>query len=252
MWICVHDQILGPKSRKLASVLGCSQNEVNGILLRLWIWARGNADRTGLIQYADEVDIGIAITPGLADGLEPDAVVKALVSCGYIDREGEDLYIHDWAEWQSYWYSYQDRKAKDTERKRAERERKKETGASAPASEPAKKPEAPDPQPAPKIEYTVPFLEFWKVYPRTKKMDKGAAYKKWKARLKDGFSEEQLIGAAKAYAADCRKLKTEEEFIKHPKTFLSDTMPFEPFIPRAEPAETSASNPYDEWGGDDA
>ncbi len=252
MWICVHDQILGPKSRKLASALGCSQNEAIGILNRVWIWGRNNADRSGKVLYADEVDIAVAVSPGLADGLDPDEVVRTLVSCGYIDKSGDELYIHDWADWQSYWYSYQDRKAKDTERKRAERERKREAEASAPPPAP-KKPRRPGPPPAapaPKNDYPVPFLKFWEVYPRTKKMDKGAAYKKWKARLNDGFSEAQLIGAAMAYASDCRRLKTEEEYIKHPKTFLSDTLPFEPFIPK-DVAATPESNPYDEWGGDD-
>ena len=81
-------------------------------------------------------------------------------------------------------------------------------------------------------------------------MDKGAAYKKWKARLKDGFSENQLIEAARAYASDCTRMKTEEEYIKHPKTFLSDTLPFEPYIPKDTPL-VAQENPYDEWGGDD-
>ena len=39
--------------------------------------------------------------------------------------------------------------------------------------------------------YSVHFEEFWKVYPRKK--EKAKAYKYYLARLKDGFSEEELL-----------------------------------------------------------
>lgn len=72
--------------------------------------------------------------------------------------------------------------------------------------------------------YTPSFLEFWKSYPR--KNDKAMAYKCYKARLNDGYSEEQLLIACKNYAAECERNKTEQRYIKHGATFLSVNEPF--------------------------
>lgn len=81
--------------------------------------------------------------------------------------------------------------------------------------------------------YTCAFDEFWKVYPRKK--DKGNAFKKFNARLNNGFSEDELIGAAKNYAAECLKNQTEEKYIKHPATFLSDSLPFQEYLEKEKP-----------------
>lgn len=81
--------------------------------------------------------------------------------------------------------------------------------------------------------YTCAFDEFWAVYPRKK--DKGNAFKKFNARLNNGFSEEELIGAAKNYAAECQKNQTEEKYIKHPATFLSDSLPFQEYLEKGIP-----------------
>lgn len=72
--------------------------------------------------------------------------------------------------------------------------------------------------------YTCAFEEFWKAYPRKK--DKGNAFKKFNARLNSGFSEVELIEAAKKYANECENNHTEERYIKHASTFLSDSTPF--------------------------
>lgn len=72
--------------------------------------------------------------------------------------------------------------------------------------------------------YTKSFEEFWKNYPRKK--EKARAYKCYMARLNDGYSEEELLTACKNYAYECEKEKTEQRYIKHGSTFLSDSMPF--------------------------
>ena len=66
--------------------------------------------------------------------------------------------------------------------------------------------------------YTPEFETFWKEYPR--KNDKKAAYDKWKARLKEKVTPEQIIHATKNYLAECHAEKREQQFIKMPKTFL--------------------------------
>lgn len=75
-----------------------------------------------------------------------------------------------------------------------------------------------------KNKYICAFDEFWKIYPR--KNDKARAYKCYIARLKDGYSEEQLLTACKNYAKACEENKTEQKYIKHGATFLSVNEPF--------------------------
>lgn len=83
-----------------------------------------------------------------------------------------------------------------------------------------------------KIIYTCAFEEFWKVYPRKK--DKGNAFKKFNARLNSGFSEVELIEAAKKYAEECVKNSTEEKYIKLATTFLSATTPFIDYLDKKD------------------
>lgn len=97
--------------------------------------------------------------------------------------------------------------------------------------------------------YSTGFEELWAVYPR--KADKAQAYKKYKARLEDGFSHEQLLEAAKNYADQCKRDRTEEKYIKHGKTFLGEATPFLDYLPK-EPTkqeyteESDDKNPFRE------
>lgn len=72
------------------------------------------------------------------------------------------------------------------------------------------------------------FEEFWSIYPRNK--EKARAHKCYTARLNDGYSEEELITACKEYAAECKKNKTEEKYIKHAATFLGANTPFTDYL----------------------
>lgn len=90
--------------------------------------------------------------------------------------------------------------------------------------------------------YTTDFEELWEAYPR--KVDKGQAYKKYKARLEDGFSHEQLYEAVKNYAAQCKKQRTETMYIKHGKTFLGESTPFLDYLPKGKPVQSEAE--YDD------
>lgn len=77
-------------------------------------------------------------------------------------------------------------------------------------------------------EYTPEFEEFWSHYPR--RVEKRAAFKAWKTRLKEGYKPQQLILAARNYASYCHIQGTEQRYIKHPSTFLGPNRPFEEFI----------------------
>ena len=76
--------------------------------------------------------------------------------------------------------------------------------------------------------YSRVFEDLWKIYPRKK--EKAAAYKAYKARLNNNFSEEQMLTATKRYAEECRILKTEERYIKHGSTFFGPSMPFADYL----------------------
>lgn len=77
-------------------------------------------------------------------------------------------------------------------------------------------------------EYGVGFEEIWKQYPR--KIDKGGAYKAYKARLNAGYSEEELIQAVKNYAAECKENGTLQKYIKHGATFFGSSTPFVDYL----------------------
>lgn len=257
-WLSLYESILGPKLRVTAKAIGCSQNEVLGLLNRLWIWSLDNADKDGLIIGADEKDLEDVLSTGKSRSLNAEKAVAALISEGWIEKEGDKLTVHNWFERQKYFHRLNDKLENDREKKRIERKKKilsekagktenekglqqdlskEETNTS---SKPAK-------QVSRKNDYPKEFEEFWSVYPR--KIDKGNAYKKFKARINDGYSANELIDAARNYRKVIEREHTEEKFIKHPKSFLSDAMPFADYLPKKSNNEQKFDNddPYAGW-----
>lgn len=257
-WISVDQKLIGGKLRSLYKSIGCSQYEAMGILVFLWLWGIDNADMDGLIVSADRSDIADALKPGLAPGLDAETVVESLIQNRWIDEADGELYFHDWSEWRSYYNKYIGEKKKHAERMR--RYRNKNTESNGESDVPSDgtndvTPDVTDDVPEPPAEpekkapkYEKDFETFWAAYPR--KADKGQCYKKYKARLKDGYSPNELLAAATAYADQCRRQRTEPQFIKHGKTFLGDSMSFTEFIPKmnTQPAEAprqeAGSNPF--------
>lgn len=266
-WISVHEQVLGGKLRELAKELDCSQNESLGLLVRLWLWGINNADKEGRIIGATKADVAEVLSIGLGKTLTPEDAVDALIKTNWIDLEG-DLYLHDWDEWQEQWYKAikaredaADRKRRERARKRAESTSEKKVESNLPVpkliiphgeavqrkTEEPKKPTEPKKPPE---EYSEGFLKFWNAYPR--KVGKGEAFKKYKTRVKAGWSPEELYEAAVNYAAKVTREKTEMQYIKHPSTFLSDTEPFTDYLPKKQEPRQMASgeneeNPYADW-----
>lgn len=268
-WISVHESVDGPKLRNLYKKLGCSKFEALGILNFLWIWGLTNAEKDGLILFADKEDIERYLY-GVGSGckLSPKQVVDALFETGWIDRTPAGLYLHDWEMWQDQWYKAKERRESDARRKRESRknkpperkldeavDKKPEAPAESPADNPQDKPEVKEEgseQAAQPVEpkYIPAFEQFWATYPR--KEEKGAAYKKYQARLKDGYSEDELLKAAEGYAIQCKRMRTEKRYIKHPKTFLSDSLPFLDFLPKEDQRverdqKPDTSNPFKDW-----
>ncbi len=219
-WITVDQKLIGGKLRDFAKRSEISQNEAIGILIRLWLWGIDNTEENGRLVAAECEDVEEAIRSGFMEDerCKIPRVVTDLIESGWIDEKEDGLYLHDWTDWRGYYTSYEQKKAKHAERMRDYRAGKKSD----------LDPEKEETGKTNRKEYTVAFEEFWKMYPR--KVDKGNAYKKYQARLKDGYSEEDLLTAATNYANQCKKENTETKFIKHPKTFLSDAMPFTDFL----------------------
>jgi phage replisome organizer N-terminal domain protein len=96
--------------------------------------------------------------------------------------------------------------------------------------------------------YSKDFEEWWKAYPR--KIGKADAYRKYKTRIKDGWSHGELMEAAVNYSDDVKKTNTDQQYIKHPKTFLSDTTPFTDFLKKGVvklEVDDVDENPYAAW-----
>lgn len=252
-WISVHESIMGTKLRSLSKRLGCSQNEALGILIRLWLWCIKSADRYGEIKDVIREDVEDVLTIGKSNDLDQEDIVQALIDNDWIRFEGDVLFIQDWEEWQKQWYLAEDMREYNNRRQREyrKRQREKEKENKEPDTDKkGKKSKSMDPQhpeseekadevpeeekkSVPQVknrEYSEKFEEFWKIYPR--KIGKAEAYKKYCTRLKDGFSEDELLAAAKEYARRCTLEHTDQTYIKHAKTFLSDNTPFIDYLPK--------------------
>ncbi|WP_438351572.1 hypothetical protein ACP8HI_13575 [Paenibacillus sp. FA6] len=71
-----------------------------------------------------------------------------------------------------------------------------------------------------KKDYTSDFELFWNSYPR--KVAKKEAAKTFEKVIKAGEDPNVIIQCATNYQTQCNLLKTESQFIKHPKTFLNE------------------------------
>lgn len=84
--------------------------------------------------------------------------------------------------------------------------------------------------------YSCAFEALWAAYPRKK--EKANAYKCYKARLADGFSEDELMTAVKRYADECKARGTEARYIKLGSTFLGPNTPFQDYIGDYKPEDS--------------
>lgn len=253
-WISVHESIVGPKLRDLRKRLNCSQWEAEGILCSLWLWGLKNATKDGSLPHTERSDIAADLSGSSAgSSLVTVEIVDALIETGWIDETENGLSLHDWDVWQDQWYKAQAKREYDNNRKREIRRRQEAASAREEepeeAAEPVQSELAPEPSPAPLSDtrYSASFEEFWAAYPRHD--EKAGAYRCYKARLKDGFSEAEILMAAKAYAMRCQHEHTEKKYIKLGKTFLGPNTPFLDFIPKAPPEHHPAAtgNPFERY-----
>ena len=62
------------------------------------------------------------------------------------------------------------------------------------------------------------FEAIWKLYPNKK--GKRRAYPSYKAAIKEGTTDEQIITGIEAYIEECRKNKTSKDYMMHGSTFF--------------------------------
>jgi uncharacterized protein YdaU (DUF1376 family) len=78
------------------------------------------------------------------------------------------------------------------------------------------------------IPYSDDFESFWGFYPR--RVEKKPAFAKWNALVKKGVSPDDIITACKHYLTACKG--KDEQYIKHPATFLEKDRWMEFLAPR--------------------
>lgn len=119
-WIELHQELA--QHRKLDRLIkdtGVGRDAALGRLCLLWLWALGNrpdGDLSDLdARRAAEI---FSVTPRRAAPF-----LEALERCGFLDRAGESLRIHDW---EDYAGRYSEIRRRNAERKRRSRERQRD------------------------------------------------------------------------------------------------------------------------------
>lgn len=240
-WIESHQEVgRHPKTKKLARLLGVSLPAAVGHLHYFWWWALDFA-QDGTLEKYDGYDLADAMQ---WDG-DPDHLVEALISAGYIDDTDDGLMIHDWGE---YAGKLLERRAKDRARKRAAAEaagvpqnfrrssdRNDEESEETPsASFVTNQPTVPN-QPnttnsTNRTEPTTPtgdaqalqerrFAEFWKAYP--KKVGKASCLKAWKKMKPTAELHDHIMAALEDQKRSEQWQREGGRFIPNPLTWLN-------------------------------
>lgn len=248
-WIAIHEEVLGSKLRGLRKRLKCSEAEALGVLTILWLWARKNADRSGLLANTDREDIDDALKPSIRPTLKATEVTEALIAEGWIDEIDGTLFIHDWSEWQSQWYDYLDKREKDAERKRRERARAKQQAEAKDPPPKEEKPEAPEEVKPPPVEEEPPKAPKKKPEkpPKTKYADNVSMYPEEYQKLVDKYGEpftKKCIEILDNYKPNGKKYKDDYRAIL---TWVVDRCEERYPHLKKQPAEskpTATSNPF--------
>ncbi len=122
-WLEVHQGLR--EHRKLyacADELNVEPVLLLGTLVSLWLWALDNAQSGSLAGVSNRSIARAAKWPER----KADKLVEALISNGWIDRDGDNLVLHDWND---YTGRLMDRRAADADRKRRARESRGRTRA---------------------------------------------------------------------------------------------------------------------------
>lgn len=239
-WIESHQEVgRHPKTKKLARLLGVSLPAAVGHLHYLWWWTLDFA-QDGTLEKFDGYDLADAMQ---WDG-DPNQLVEALISAGYIDDTEDGLVIHDWKD---YAGKLLERRAKDRARKRAASEAASspqdfrgnsdgndEESAETPSASFVTVPNSTLPNQTvhdstlPNSTMTPPeaqtlqerrFAEFWKAYP--KKVGKASCLKAWKKLKPTAELFDHIMAALEAQKHTEQWRRDGGRFIPNPLTWLN-------------------------------
>lgn len=111
-WIELHQGLREHKKvYACMEILGVSRVTMVGMLATFWLWALDNAQDGVLAGVSNKT---IARVCGWNEK-KANQFVSALVECGWLDQNGDNLVIHDWYD---YAGKLMERREKDLERKR--------------------------------------------------------------------------------------------------------------------------------------
>jgi len=234
-WLEIHQSLINHrKTLKAAALLHTKPAPLIGHIISFWLWSLDNSPSGSL----DDVEPEIIAFAAQWDG-DPVVFVDALTKAGFLDDNDGVLSIHDWWEYAGKLIG---RRVQNRERMcnaRAQHVRNT-CDARAPATvhnttqhnstvpnttqneptkpqiKPRKKTSSPDGDGV--SDYSPEFCSFWDAYPRG--IGKVEAFRCWNARLSDKSPPDDLISAAKHYAAYCGLQKREARYIMHASTFL--------------------------------
>jgi len=92
-WIELHEEVRDhPKIKRLAKDMGVSKAEARGWVIGLWLWAATYAE-CGVLTGMDAEEVADACD---YEGDEQSKLLGALIDRQLIDRNGDELKIHDW------------------------------------------------------------------------------------------------------------------------------------------------------------
>jgi hypothetical protein len=120
MWIELHDTIREHrKTYALAAELKVPNAHAVGLLACLWLWSFTNAPDGDLSGFPAR-----AIAQAAGWQRSPGVFLRALETCGWVDRDGDRLTIHDWIEYAQMPVMVREAEREKT-RKRVERYRQR-------------------------------------------------------------------------------------------------------------------------------
>jgi hypothetical protein len=93
-----HQSISLVKFKTLAMRLKLPQWQAVGLLESLWLFAQHNARDGVLSRYTAE-----EFAAWIEWGSDPNELMEALIATRWIDRDGDELVIHDWNQHQPNW-----------------------------------------------------------------------------------------------------------------------------------------------------
>lgn len=271
-WIQVYSNLIShPKTARLADALKLTSKDTSpnvvaaGMLVSLWTWAIQNAHTGDLSDCSDR-----AIADAARFRRKPEAFVKALTECGWLDA---DRHLHDWEEYTHQLIERIERGRKQT-KARVQRYRNKNV---TPDSAPSKSqgnahcnascnvtvtqcnaPTLPNltlPLPIDSAHKTVDgktlpqeppapfdgksFTLFWDAYPN--KIDRNAAWEAWQALRPDSATAKTILKALAVWKASGGWSDEDGRYIPHADNFLSKGYWKSPPAPQPRPRSSSGS-----------